>query len=141
MTNKFKAEPIAYSRKPIATKDGLDKIVPQQDQEFQPELVHIFDPNTEPLSDPSTNPDTNQTSEEVPSDTEIPIALRRPVRMCKERPLYPLSKYISYEGLSSSYKTFAQYFSSICSSKHPRGHVNSRVEKYSYGGVRSPSEK
>ncbi|KAL5758013.1 hypothetical protein ACOSP7_020624 [Xanthoceras sorbifolium] len=113
MTNKFKAEPVVYSRKPIATKDGPDKIVPQQDQESQPELVHISDPNTEPLSDPSTSPDTNQTSEEVPSDTEIPIALRRPVRMCRERPLYPLSKYISYEGLSSSYKTFAHNISLV----------------------------
>ncbi|KAL5754015.1 hypothetical protein ACOSP7_022235 [Xanthoceras sorbifolium] len=113
MTNKFKAEPIVYSRKPIATKDGPDKIVPQQDQESQPELVHISDPNTEPLSDPSTSPDTNQTSEEVPSDTEIPIALRRPVRMCRDRPLYPLSNYISYKGLSSSYKTFAHNISLV----------------------------
>ncbi|KAL5745512.1 hypothetical protein ACOSP7_026658 [Xanthoceras sorbifolium] len=113
MTNKFQAEPIVYSRKPKENKDGPGKIVPQQDQKSQPELVYISDPNTKPLSDPSNCSVTNQTSEEVPSDTEIPIALKRPIRKYRKRPLYPLNKYISYEGLSSSYKTFVHNISQV----------------------------
>ncbi|KAL5798657.1 hypothetical protein ACOSQ2_003477 [Xanthoceras sorbifolium] len=113
LTSKFQAEPIVYSRKPKENEDGPDKIVPLHDQESQLESVHIPDSNNEPLSDPSTGQDTNQTSEEVPSDTEIPFALRKPIRKCRERPLYPLSKYISYEGLSSSYKIFAHNISQV----------------------------
>ena len=115
MTRKFKEKPIVYSRRPKENKDGPDKVVSQQDQEPQPELVHISDPNIEPLSDPSTNQNTNQISDEVPSDTEVPIAIRRPVRECRARPLYPLSKYISYEGLSASYKIFAHNVSQVSS--------------------------
>ncbi|KAL5850211.1 hypothetical protein ACOSQ4_008224 [Xanthoceras sorbifolium] len=40
-------------------------------------------------------------------DSELPIAIRKGLRECRNRPVYPLCKYISYDGLSPSFKAFS----------------------------------
>jgi len=47
------------------------------------------------------------------SDKNLLIALRKEVRECKNRPLYPIGNYVNYEGLSSSFKAFTSKINSI----------------------------
>ena len=47
------------------------------------------------------------------SDENLPIALKKGVRECRSRPLYPIGNYVSYEGLSSSYQAFTSKINSI----------------------------
>ncbi|KAL5816220.1 hypothetical protein ACOSQ3_024598 [Xanthoceras sorbifolium] len=44
---------------------------------------------------------------EKKDDSELPIAIRKGLRECRNRPIYPLCKYISYDGLSPSFKAFS----------------------------------
>ena len=41
--------------------------------------------------------------EEEKSKWELPIALRKGIRECRNHPLYPTSNYVPYEGLSSDF--------------------------------------
>ena len=42
----------------------------------------------------------------VVDDYDLPIAIRKGVRKCTQRPAYPLSHFMSYEKLSSDHKSF-----------------------------------
>ncbi|KAL5776511.1 hypothetical protein ACOSP7_009437 [Xanthoceras sorbifolium] len=44
---------------------------------------------------------------------DLPIAVRKGVRECRSRPLYPISKYVSYEGLSPNFRAFTARISEI----------------------------
>ena len=47
------------------------------------------------------------------SDENLPIALKEGVRECRNKPLYPIGNYVSYEGLSLSYQAFTSKTNSI----------------------------
>ena len=54
------------------------------------------------------NENPTETSEQAePRDLNQPIALRKGVRECRNRPLYPMSNFISYERLSPRFHTFS----------------------------------
>ena len=42
-----------------------------------------------------------------------PIAIRKGYRECRNHPRYPMSKYVSYEGLSPSFRSFVANISAI----------------------------
>ena len=46
-------------------------------------------------------------------DSDQPIALRKGVRECRDRPRYPMCKFISYEGLSPGFRSFTVNISKI----------------------------
>lgn len=46
-------------------------------------------------------------------DLDVPIAIRKGGRSCTSRPLYPMSKYVSYKNLSTSFSSFTSQLSCI----------------------------
>ena len=49
----------------------------------------------------------------VVDDYDLPIAIRKGVRKCTQRPAYPLSHFMSYEKLSSDHKSFLIHLNTI----------------------------
>ena len=47
------------------------------------------------------------------SDIDQPIEIRKGVRECRDRPLYPMCNFISYEGLSPNYRAFVVNLATI----------------------------
>ena len=73
-------------------------------------LLFAFEPKVKIPKSESHTMEENSTctslSDHDNSDENLPIALKKGVRECRSRPLYPIGKYVSYEGLSSSYQAF-----------------------------------
>lgn len=78
---------------------------------------------SEPRDDPSHCPNPGKSSivpechgkstsipKSLDSDLDIPITIRKPVRSCTK---YPMSKFVSYSNLSSSFVAFTSQLSSI----------------------------
>lgn len=110
---------IVYSRQPKHDRNIFNPDVTQQVHEFplrsgtqQSLNAPSFSPN-EPVSDTVSDSNSNSDDDDVQSENDLPIAQRRPIRKCREKPVYPLSKYVSYEGLSPTYKLFAMNVSNI----------------------------
>ena len=72
----------------------------QSTEPFINEETEIAPENTEVSSSPSNIPDDPPVSTD---DSDLPIALRKGVRSCSKRPLYPLSSFLSYDKLSSNH--------------------------------------
>ena len=98
--NKRNQPRLVYSQQPKTKRHVSDQIEIQQVQESEPK--HILE-----FSNPELVCDEDSSCEDDNSANELPIALRKPVRECRSRPLYPMSKYISYAGLSHNFRNFA----------------------------------
>lgn len=48
-----------------------------------------------------------------PKDIDPPIAVRKGVRSCSSRPLYPMSKFVSYKNLSRLFSAFTSHISCV----------------------------
>ena len=80
--------------------------------------------NSEPRDDPNHHPNLGKSSipkchgksSSIPIptsddfDLHIPIAIRKPVRLCTK---YPMSKFVSYSNLSSSFAAFTSQLSAV----------------------------
>ncbi|KAI9162582.1 hypothetical protein LWI28_028704 [Acer negundo] len=112
---RVQKELIVYTRKKSNQTGKDNQTHPRQTQEPEPNpLVQETDLNTEAASENiSGNIDSNPSHAEIEfPDIHQPIALRKGVRECRDRPLYPMCNFISYEGLSPSFRTFALNISS-----------------------------
>lgn len=91
---------IVYSRRPKTKRKDGGQDVKQQVQES--DLRQVL-----PLDGDSVCDEDDSGGEDDVSADDLPIALRKPVRECRSRPLYPLSKYVSYSSLSQNFRNFA----------------------------------
>ena len=80
----------------------------------QPMQIHELEPT------PGNKVITHtERSQEIVSDfhednePNLPIALRKGTKKCTQRPLYPLSHFMSYEKLSHNHKTFLTHLNTI----------------------------
>lgn len=91
--NPFPRFPQVYSRRKAA-----------------PLLTQVQDSN--PASGDTVSPEPSsplqsvEVLDETKCDLDLPIALRKGTRECTNRPLYPLSHYVSFERLSPAHKRF-----------------------------------
>ena len=97
---------IVYSRKKATQRNIVSQNNIQQGQESKPDpLVQNTNIDAETLIENTA--DMESTSQPESSDLSQPIALRKGTRECRNRPLYPLSNYISYDKLSPGFRKFA----------------------------------
>lgn len=71
--------------------------------------------DSEPIDNPTHHLDTGKSSSILKShveypDLDLPIAIRKPIRSCTK---YPLSNYVSYSKLSSSFAAFTSKLSTV----------------------------
>ena len=98
--------PLRYSRrKKKSQSEQVQSSEPVINEEFE-----IAPENTEVPSSPSIIHGDSLVSTD---DSDLPIALRKGVRSCSKRPLYPLSSFLSYDKLSSNHKAFLTNLQSI----------------------------
>ena len=89
-------EILVYSRRQKAQKEVENRILSQQCQEA--------DMSSSPLGNHTSSDSHNSFCPEVSNDRDQPIALRKEKRSCTLR---PISKFVSYKGLSTRYKAFS----------------------------------
>ncbi|XP_020258205.1 uncharacterized protein LOC109834580 [Asparagus officinalis] len=87
--------PVAPAPKPLLTYSCRPK-------------VHAPESATAEASSPAVDPSHVETS--IPSDLDIPIALRKGKRSC---PKYPISLFVSYDRLNPSFRQFALSLSTV----------------------------
>ena len=71
--------------------------------------------NLEPISDVDNievtpNSEDNESNVPIVDDYDLPIAIRKGVRKCTQQLAYPLSHFVSYQKLSSGYKSIIIIF-------------------------------
>ncbi|KAJ9688914.1 hypothetical protein PVL29_014528 [Vitis rotundifolia] len=97
VTHNFPQVPKVYSR---------EKVIPKQKQ--------VQESNSDPgneitvRSDPHLHTQPGETSTDSTDnlDLDLPIVIRKDTRECTNRPLYPLSHYVSFKHLSPAHKNF-----------------------------------
>ncbi|KAL9434214.1 hypothetical protein AB3S75_028943 [Citrus x aurantiifolia] len=101
-TKRFKG--LVYSKEHLAQKRAT---IPQHYQESDQRLDHeVCDDSPEiPENNPPGNYESNSSSQ-----LDLPIALRKGIRSCTK---HPLSNFISYKNISSSYCAFISQVSSV----------------------------
>ena len=87
---------LVYSRRQKAQKEVENRILSQQCQEV--------DMSSLPPGNHTSNDSHNSICPEVSNDLDQPIALTKEKRSCTLR---PISKFVSFKGLSSRYKAFS----------------------------------
>lgn len=103
---------VSEPKKPTFTADDQNIIVYQRRRGRQKETEVQTQPIPLQTSEPESKSHETHTqvedkdssnstgSENAQTDGDLPIAIRKGVRDCRSRPLYPVSKYVSYDGLS-----------------------------------------
>ncbi|RVW86031.1 Retrovirus-related Pol polyprotein from transposon TNT 1-94 [Vitis vinifera] len=104
VTHNFPQFPKVYSR---------EKAIPEQKQ-VQESNSNIGNEITV-RSDPPLHTQPGETSTDSTDnlDLDLPIAVRKGTRECTNRPLYPLSHYVSLKHLSSAHKNFIETFAPV----------------------------
>jgi hypothetical protein len=116
MTRILKFPGKTYSRRETSLKENVLQDNTGQDHASGGETESDSETGN-PLENYETpKSDSHTTSDKIdPNDPvlQVPIALRKPVRECTKHPLYPLTKYVSYDKLSPQYQAFISTLSSI----------------------------
>ncbi|RVW27716.1 Retrovirus-related Pol polyprotein from transposon RE1 [Vitis vinifera] len=97
VTHNFPQFPKVYSR---------EKVIPEQKQvqESNSDLGNEITVRSDPPL--HTQPGETSTDSTDNLDLDLPIAVRKGTRECTNRPLYPLSHYVSLKHLSPAHKNF-----------------------------------
>ena len=78
-----------------------------------PIIQPVQAPNSELIPETETN-ETVLEEQNIPIDAgDFPIAKRKGVRTCTQRPRYPLSHFMSYDKLSNNHRSFLTHLSTI----------------------------
>lgn len=95
---------LIYTRKTTAIPESVHV------HESNPALHEVTSPNplilSESISDFPTAQEPESSSTPLYEDLDIPIALRKETRKCTNKPLYPLSNYLSFKHFSPTHKAF-----------------------------------
>ena len=97
----------------VYTRRKAPLLQPMQHQESDTDLG--TDKGAEKI-EVNSNPKTDESgvSDSICSTKDnLPIAIRKGVRECTKRSLYPLSQYVSFERFSSSHKSFLTHLNTI----------------------------
>ena len=111
-TNQDNNPSVSELKKPTLTVDDQNIIVYQRRRGKQKETEVQTQPTPLQTSEPKSKSHETHTHAEdrdssnstgpksAQTDDYLPIAIRKGVRDCRSRSLYPVSKYVSYDGLS-----------------------------------------
>lgn len=104
-------EIIVYQRKQGEQRESEDPALTEVSQDSEPETQSL-DSHLQTVVESPTGESTSK-SGSMDDESDFPIAIRKGVRECRSRPLYPISNYVSYEGLSPTYQAFIANISTI----------------------------
>jgi hypothetical protein len=83
-------------------------------QETDPSpLIQVTNSDFPVLQDNISAPQNEIGNPIIEDNHDLPIAIRKGVRECRKRPLYPLSNYISFQKISQPHKTFLANLNTI----------------------------
>ncbi|KAL5779478.1 hypothetical protein ACOSQ2_010215 [Xanthoceras sorbifolium] len=106
---------VSELKKPTLTVDDQNIIVYQRrrgqqketEVQTQPIPLQTYEPESKSHETHTQVEDRDSSNsagpESAQTDDDLPIAIRKGVRDCRSRPLYPVCKHVSYDGLSQGY--------------------------------------